>query len=72
VRLPGTLRETSQPRGMCAADSPFLSEDLMDTRGGMTEEEARGFHGYFILGFLGFTAVAVGAHVMAWMWRPWL
>jgi light-harvesting complex 1 beta chain len=39
---------------------------------GMTEEEARAFHGYFISGFLGFTLIAVGAHVMAYMWRPWL
>lgn len=40
--------------------------------GGMTEEEARGFHGYFITGFIGFTAVAVIAHFLAYSWRPWL
>lgn len=44
----------------------------MDNRGGMTEEEARGFHGYFIMGFLGFTLVAAVAHFLAWQWRPWL
>ena len=44
----------------------------MDNRGGMTEDEARGFHTMFILGFLGFTAVAAVAHTLAWMWRPWL
>lgn len=44
----------------------------MNDKGGMTEEEARAFHGYFISGFMGFTLVAVAAHVAAWMWRPWL
>lgn len=44
----------------------------MDNSGGMTEDEARGFHNYFIMGFLGFTAVAAVAHWLAWMWRPWL
>ncbi len=40
--------------------------------GGMTDEEARAFNGYFITGFVGFTAVAVIAHFLAYSWRPWL
>jgi len=39
---------------------------------GLSDDEARAFHGYFITGFLGFTAVAAVAHFLAWMWRPWL
>jgi light-harvesting complex 1 beta chain len=39
---------------------------------GLTEAEAKEFHGYFIKGFLVFTAVAIGAHVLVWLWRPWL
>ncbi|MEJ2575594.1 MAG: light-harvesting antenna LH1, beta subunit [Gammaproteobacteria bacterium] len=39
---------------------------------GLTEGEAREFHSIFIKSFLGFTAVAVVAHILAWMWRPWL
>jgi len=39
---------------------------------GLNDDEARAFHGYFITGFLGFTAVAAVAHFLAWQWRPWL
>lgn len=44
----------------------------MSGNSGMTEEEARAFHGYFVMGFIGFTAVAIVAHFLAWSWRPWL
>ncbi|SIR42428.1 light-harvesting complex 1 beta chain [Rhizobium sp. RU20A] len=39
---------------------------------GLTESEAREFHGLFIQGFLMFTAIAVVAHILVWMWRPWI
>lgn len=39
---------------------------------GFTESEAREFHGYFIQGFLIFTAIAIVAHILVWMWRPWI
>ncbi|HJL15015.1 MAG TPA: light-harvesting antenna LH1, beta subunit [Sandaracinaceae bacterium LLY-WYZ-13_1] len=39
---------------------------------GLTEEEAKEFHSIFIRSFVVFTAVAIVAHVLAWMWRPWL
>jgi light-harvesting complex 1 beta chain len=38
---------------------------------GLTENEAQEFHGIFVKSFMGFTAVAVVAHVLIWMWRPW-
>ena len=38
----------------------------------LTENEAREFHGIFMSSFIGFTAIAVVAHVLVWMWRPWL
>lgn len=38
---------------------------------GLTEREAKDFHGLFIGSFVGFTIVAVIAHVLAWSWRPW-
>ncbi len=37
----------------------------------LTDAEARAFHGYFISGFIGFTAVAIAAHLLVWAWRPW-
>jgi light-harvesting complex 1 beta chain len=39
---------------------------------GLTDGEAREFHSIFMRSFLLFTAVAVVAHILAWMWRPWL
>lgn len=39
---------------------------------GLTADEAKEFHSVFIASFLGFTAVAAVAHVLAWFWKPWL
>ncbi|NNJ75874.1 MAG: light-harvesting protein [Anderseniella sp.] len=41
------------------------------TPSGLTHSEAQEFHRLFIQGFLGFTAIAVVAHILVWMWRPW-
>ena len=38
---------------------------------GLTESEAREFHGLFVSSFVGFTVVAIVAHILVWMWRPW-
>jgi light-harvesting complex 1 beta chain len=45
---------------------------MAENNGGMTEEEAKAFHGYFVAGMMVFFMVAVAAHALAWMWRPWL
>lgn len=42
------------------------------TYSGLTEPEAREFHKIFVSSFLIFTAIAIVAHILAWMWRPWL
>ena len=39
---------------------------------GLTDSEAREFHSIFVTSFLIFTAIAVVAHILVWMWRPWL
>lgn len=39
---------------------------------GLTEGEAKEFHDIFMKSFLIFTGVAVIAHILAWIWRPWL
>jgi len=39
---------------------------------GLTENEAQEYHKYFIQGFMIFTAIAVVAHILVWMWRPWI
>ena len=39
---------------------------------GLTESEAREFHSIFMTSFVIFTVIAIIAHILAWMWRPWL
>jgi light-harvesting complex 1 beta chain len=38
----------------------------------LTADEAKEFHKIFIQNFMGFTVVAVIAHVLVYMWKPWL
>lgn len=46
------------------ADSSSLS--------GLTDDEAQEFHTFYIQGMIYFVIVAVVAHVLVWMWRPWI
>ena len=39
---------------------------------GLSDGEAQEFHKLFMQGFIAFTIVAVIAHILAWIWRPWL
>jgi light-harvesting complex 1 beta chain len=39
---------------------------------GLTEAEAQEFHSLFVTSFLIFTAIAIVAHILVWMWRPWI
>ncbi len=39
---------------------------------GLSENEAKEFHDIFMRSFLIFIGVAVVAHILAWIWRPWL
>jgi len=39
---------------------------------GLTADEAKEFHKLFITSFIGFTIIAIIAHVLVWNWRPWL
>ena len=38
---------------------------------GLTRQEAAEFNKFFITSFLLFTAIAVIAHVLVWLGRPW-
>jgi len=38
---------------------------------GLSEDEAKGFHGMFMMSFLLFVGIATAAHFAAWQWRPW-
>jgi light-harvesting complex 1 beta chain len=37
----------------------------------LTPEEAKEFHKIFVSSFIAFTVIAIVAHVLVWMWRPW-
>lgn len=39
---------------------------------GLSEAEAKEFHAIFVTSFIIFTGIAIVAHILAWMWRPWL
>ncbi len=38
---------------------------------GLTRPEAAEFNKFFLTSFLVFTLIAVIAHILVWMWRPW-
>jgi len=38
---------------------------------GLTDNEAREFHSLFMSSTIAYVAVAVIAHVLVWLWRPW-
>lgn len=39
---------------------------------GMSEGEAQEFHKYYLQGMWIFVAIAVVAHFLVWLWRPWI
>jgi light-harvesting complex 1 beta chain len=49
---------------------------MADNRGsgisGLSEAEAKEFHGIFVSSFIAFTVLAIAAHFLAWQWRPWI
>lgn len=49
-----------------------MSEYRTGSLSGLTESEAKEFHGIFVSSFIAFVAVAVVAHILVWLWRPWL
>lgn len=48
-----------------------MPDDRQGSLSGLTEQEAREFHGIFVSSFIGFTVIAIVAHVLVWNWRPW-
>lgn len=66
--------QTRAPEAERPAQAPevFAMANEKSSLSGLTEDEAKEFHGIFVSSFLAFTAVAVVAHILAWAWRPWL
>ena len=44
----------------------FLSQS------GLTESEAKEMHGNFVKWFMVFLSFAIVAHLLIWVWRPWI
>lgn len=38
---------------------------------GLSDSAAKQFHALFITSFVVFTGIAIAAHILAWLWRPW-
>jgi light-harvesting complex 1 beta chain len=49
-----------------------LDERRAGSLSGLTENEAKEFHSIFMTSFVLFTVIAIVAHILVWMWRPWL
>ena len=49
-----------------------MADDKRGSLTGLTEGEAKEFHGMFVTSFIGFTVIAIIAHFLVWQWRPWL
>ncbi len=49
-----------------------MAQERSGSLSGLTDQEAKEFHGIFVTSFIGFTAIAVVAHFLVWNWRPWL
>jgi len=49
-----------------------MADERKGSLSGLTESEAKEFHGVFMTSFISFTVIAIIAHVLAWSWRPWL
>jgi len=39
---------------------------------GLSDDEAKEFHRLWVQSYLLYTGVAIVAHFLVWMWRPWL
>ncbi len=48
-----------------------MAADRSGSLSGLTEQEAKEFHGIFMTSFILFTVVAIIAHFLVWQWRPW-
>jgi light-harvesting complex 1 beta chain len=49
-----------------------MADGRQGSLSGLTDQEAKEFHGIFMTSFIIFTLIAVVAHFLAWQWRPWL
>jgi light-harvesting complex 1 beta chain len=59
-------------QGPTSGDDDMATETRTGSLTGLTDAEAKEFHAAFVQGFITFTAIAIVAHILVWIWRPWL
>ncbi len=48
-----------------------MADPTRSSLSGLTEAEAKEFHGLFVTSFIVFLIIAIVAHFLVWQWRPW-
>ncbi|MEM7081603.1 MAG: light-harvesting antenna LH1, beta subunit [Pseudomonadota bacterium] len=38
---------------------------------GLSANEAKAFHRFFMMGIIAYVVIAIIAHFLVWQWRPW-
>lgn len=50
----------------------MASDTMASSQSGLTEKEAQEFHAQFIKNMGYFAIIAGTAHVLTWLWKPWI
>jgi light-harvesting complex 1 beta chain len=48
-----------------------MASDDRTSLSGLTEAEAKEFHGVLVASMAGFFALNLLAHLLVWFWQPW-
>jgi light-harvesting complex 1 beta chain len=63
----------ARERGVSSqGDGGTMASERPVSLSGLTEGEAKEFHKVFMGSFFLFLVIAIIAHILVWMWRPWL
>ena len=49
-----------------------IETEQQSSLSGLNAGEAKEFNRIFVTSFCVFTAIAIVAHILVWIWRPWL
>ncbi|MGF1474575.1 MAG: light-harvesting antenna LH1, beta subunit [Geminicoccaceae bacterium] len=50
----------------------MATEGMGGSLTGISADEAKEFHKLFMQGFFIFSGIALVAHILVWLWRPWI
>jgi light-harvesting complex 1 beta chain len=49
-----------------------MANDELYSPSGLTDKQAQEVNKFFITGFTVLTLISTVAHILVWMWRPWI